>query len=368
MRYLKLDQYLISELFGTFVGSIVFILFILLMFQMLRLADFLIIHGAAAFILGRVVSYMIISFLPIAFPLAFLISLLTTMGRLSTDSELIAIKACGISTTRLTLPLFVFAIPVVLTSMALNWKWVPWAELESRRTINKIGSTKTVTAIHEGTFTSGFFDMLIFADKVDTRKNLLHHVFIYDERETTNPAAYIAKDAELIPVKTASDFSTAMVLRLHNGSTHQNNLETHTYEKMAFNTYDLFLKNDEGDDGMVTKPQMIPQKDLLDRIAHTTQNSFEGREMRAEYWRRYATALSPLIFVLLGIGFGAFRQRTAKTGAILTAFLIIITYWLIQTFSVAAVQRGLLSPLLAMQMPNLILLGVGFIGLRRAAW
>jgi lipopolysaccharide export system permease protein len=367
-RPLKFDRYILEETVGTFVGTCIFILFILLMFQALRLAEFFIIHGASGFMLGQMAFFMALSFLPTALPLAFLITVLIAFGRLSSDSELIAMKANGLSLTRLAAPILVFASIIVSLSIVLNNEWVPWGESAFKKTQIKIGNTRAVAAIKEGTFTSGFFDLLLFADKVDADTNRLHHVFIFDEREAKNPLAYVAKEAQIVPVKSPTELGAAIMLRLYNGGMHHNNLETHTYEKMDFDAYHLYLKVDEGGDTAIVKPHMIPQGELVEKIKNTSVENYDGREYRGEYWRRYATALSPLIFVFLGIGFGTFRYRTAKSGAILTGFIILIVYWSLQTAGTVAVQRGQLSPFFAMQLPNMVMLIAGIFGFRRASW
>jgi lipopolysaccharide export LptBFGC system permease protein LptF len=179
---------------------------------------------------------------------------------------------------------------------------------------------------------------------------------------------YIAREAELIPVKTGSDLGAAIMLRLLDGSSHHGNLKDQSYEKMEFKVYQLYLQISEGGESLIRKPEMIPQQELLSIINRTTTASFEGREMRGEYWKRFAIAFSPLIFVLLGVGFGSFRHRTAKTGAVLTAFLILSFYWTLQMAGTAAVQKGSLPPILAMQLPNLTMLILGIWGFRRSAW
>jgi lipopolysaccharide export system permease protein len=364
----KFDRYILSEVISAFFGSCIFILFILLMFQALRLAEFFIVHGASAYLLGKMTFFMAISILPSAFPLSFLLGVLISFSRLSMDGELIAMKACGIGVARMALPVSLFALVVVGFSIALNVKWVPWGEMEFKKTLIKLGNTKIVSDIKEGTFNSGFFDLLVFADKVDTRTNRMQRVFIYDEREPKNPMAYVASEAEIVSVKTTKDLGAAIMLRLFDGSTHHNTLETHTYEKMDFSIYNLYLQISEGADTTMMKPHMIPQDALIQKIKDNPITTYEGKEFRGEYWRRYATALSPLVFVLLGIGFGTFRYRTAKTGAILTGFIILTFYWILQTSGTAAVQRGSLSPFFAMQLPNIILLILGIYSFRRAAW
>lgn len=366
--FLKFDRYILEEVIGNFFGASIFILFILLMFQALRLAEFFIVHGVAGFMLGKLAFYMTLSFLPTTLPLAFLISVLLTFSRLSLDSELIAMKCSGVSMYRTAMPLVFLAVVVTTVSIALNIDWVPKGEMAFKKTEIKIRNTKAVSAVKEGAFTSGFFDLLIFADKVDQKTNRMHRVFIFDEREAQNPMTYVSREADIIPVKTNSDFASAIMLRLYDGSTHHQNFDTHTYEKMEFQTYHLYLKIDEGEDTSILKPRMIPQDDLVAKIKAFPLTTYEGREFRGEYWRRYATAMSPLIFVLLGIGFGTVKYRTAKTGAVLTGFITVLVYWTLQTAGTAALQKGTLSPLFAMQMPNILMLIAGVWGFRRAAW
>lgn len=365
---LKLDWYILEEVITTFIGASVFILFILLMFQALRLAEFFVIHGVSALVLGKLAFFMALFLTPSVVPLAFLIAVLMAFSRLSADSELVAMKANGLSLYRMSMPVFGFSIAIAALSLALNVDIVPWGETVFRTTQNKIANTKVITAVKEGAFTSGFFDLLLFADKADTKTNRMMRVFIYDEREAKNPLTYVAREAEVVPLKTDSELTSAVMLNLFDGSMHHHNLETHMYEKVDFDTYHLYLKIDEGADTTLLKPHMIPQEDLLRRIKKFGLHTYEGREFRGEYWRRQATALSPIIFVIIGIGFGAFRLRTAKAGAILISFIILFIYWFLQTYGTAALLKGIISPFLAMYLPNLIMLLIGVIRFRRAAW
>ena len=367
-RPLKFDFYILSEVVSTFLGSCIFIVFILLMLQALRLAEFFIVHGVSAILLAKMAFFLGLSFLPTALPLAFLTSVLVAFGRLSADSELIAMKASGFSMSRLSVPIFLFSIVVVGLSISLNIKWVPWGELAFKKTEIKIRNTKAVSAIREGTFTSGFFDLLIFADRVDKSKNRLYRVFIHDEREPKNPLTYVAREAEIVPIKTGSELASAIMLRLYHGSSHQNNLETHTYEKMDFDTYHLYLKISEGAESTIQKPHMIPHYELLEKIKNSTTVTYEGREYRQEYWRRYATAFSPFAFVFLGIGFGSFRNRSARASALLIGLMTLILYWTLQTAGTAAVHNGTLSAFTAMQLPNVVMLIIGLYGFYRSGW
>ena len=365
----RFDIYIITEVLSTFLGTSLFITFILLMFQALRLMDFFIIHGAPAIIILKMAFFMAISFLPIVLPLAFLISVLVGFSRFSSDSELVAMKACGLSMPRIAGSLMVPAVVAAILTLRLTMSWVPWGEASFKRTEGKLGNSRAVSAINEGAFTTGFFDLLVFADKVDTAANRLNRVFIFDEREKGNPLIYVARQAEIIPLKMKTDLGASAMFDLYDGSMHHSNWETHLYEKIDFDTYHLYLKMEESkDSGGYYRPPAIPQQELIEKIATSSPDEFYGREWRGEYWRRYAVALTPIIFVFLGIGFGTFRFRSAKAGAIVTGFAIVTLYWVVQLMGQAACQKGSLSAPVAMQMPNLVMLALGAFSFYRSTW
>jgi lipopolysaccharide export system permease protein len=367
MRISRLDRYVATEVLAPFLGGASFFLFIFMMFQGLRLSDLLIVKGAGGAALGKLAGYLILSFLPTALPAAFLFATLAGFGRLSADSELVAMKASGRSLGRLCLAPLALAIAVGLVTLRLNTDWCPWAEREFKRNLIRISNTKVINAIKQGTFTSGVFDLLIYAEHVDNRTNRLENVFIYDEREPKNPLTIVAQHGELLTVKTASEFSSAAVMRLHDGTIHSPDLSNDSYQKIDFGEYNLYLKADDINDFASMKPRMYSEGDLK-RIIGATHDAYERTELQGEYWRRYAVALSPLIFVFLGIGFGTVRTRSVRAGASLVSVLVLILYWTSQAGAAVLLQRHLLPPPLAMQIPNLMLAVAAVIGFRRAAW
>jgi lipopolysaccharide export system permease protein len=351
-RLLRLDRYIFGEVLGPFIGGTLFFLFIFLMFQVLRLADFFIVHGVSILILAKLTGLLMISFLPVALPVAFLISVLMAFGRLSSDSELIAMKATGFSMLRLAVPVIGLAVIVVLLSAGLNLSWVPWTMRTYKSNLIKVSNTKVVSAIREGTFTTGFFDMLIFADKVDNKTNQLQRVFIYDEREPNNPLTVVANSGEIVPVRTNSELASAALLKLYNGSIHRND-----------------AKVDEGADSATIKPKMLSYGELRDKINSTDLKTYEGREWRGEYWKRFTVAFAPLIFVFLGIGFGTVRTRSVRAGAGLVALVTLATYWSLQIWATIQTQRGVfLPPAVLMEIPNFVVAVAAVYSFRKASW
>lgn len=364
----KIDRYLLTEIAGPFIGGVVFFLFVFLMFQVIRLAEIFILHGVSAAILLKITGYMTLSFLPMSLPVAFLIAVLVGFGRLSADSELVALKAGGLSLLRLTAPVGAVALLIVALSFMLNLEWVPKGDRALKSLLIRVSNTKVVSSIKEGTFTTGFFDLLIYTDRIDVDTNRMDRVFIYDERDPQNPLTVVAREGEFVSVRTDSELASAAMLRLYDGSIHKNELGRDSYERIGFREYKLFLKVDEGDDTHQTKPKMYAWRELGQKIAEQEPGSHWHRELRAELARRYAVALSPLLFVFLGVGFGTVRTRSVRAGALLIALIVTVSYWGLQLLGTVLAKQGVLPPHLAMQIPNAVMMILAVTSFRAASW
>jgi lipopolysaccharide export LptBFGC system permease protein LptF len=78
--------------------------------------------------------------------------------------------------------------------------------------------------------------------------------------------------------------------------------------------------------------------------------------------------MTPLFFVLLGIGFGTVRTRGARMGVMLVAFVTMAIYWQVQVSSIWIGEKGYLPAWLSVQIPNLLVASVGWFTFRRASW
>ncbi len=367
LRPSLVDRYLAAEIAAPFVGGLAFFSFVFLMFQLLRLAEFFIVHGVPFMSLLKLTALLCVSFLPFALPISFLIGIMLAFGRLSSDSELVALKAGGYSLRRLTAPALGLAIVISGLSMMLNMDWAPMAEKELRQQLTEIGNTKIVSAIQEGTFTSGFYDLLIFADKVNPKNNQMRGVFIYDERDPGNPLTVVARHGRWITRRTDNGGSEA-VLRLQDGNIHRSEATEGSYQKIDFEQYRLFLKIEGGNRGVGEKPKMLSTTEISQALKNTPNtNSRRYRLLLGEYWRRIAVGLAPLCFLLLGVGQGSIPTRSIRSGSALIAFGVLLGYHQLLAWGSALIEGGTLPAWLALQIGNVITVVWGLFAFRSAS-
>lgn len=370
----KIDQYVLVEFISPFIGGIVFFTFIFLMFQALRLAELLIIKGVTLTIIGKIVTYNVMQFLPFTIPVAFLMAVLVSFGRMSADSEIVAMKATGISLRRLTLPILFCSIVVASFSLFLNLDWVPLSNSKLKALLVKANNTKIATALQEGTFTSGFYDILIYAGKLQSDTGKMKHVFIYDERKPNFPFVMIAKEGELLKIETENELGSEVGLRLFNGSIHriynsqEGNTQKQEHQRYDFSEEISYLQITEGSDSFATKPKSMTFTQLQKARSKEGATPHFRRQIDNEIHGRFSQALSTLFFTFLGIGFGVSRSRSNRASAVLVTLLSIVVFYSLKVLGSELAVSGSLPAVLAAHLPNLVFLGVGLWIYRKANW
>jgi LPS export ABC transporter permease LptF len=368
MRIKKIDRYIFKEVLNPFLAGIFFFSFVFLLFQMLRMAEELIVNNAPFSLVLKLLGALIVNFMPLGIPVSFLVGVLFAFARLSGDSEVVAMKAGGMSLLSISKSVFALSVMVSMVSLLLTLNWAPWSEVAMRNTLIKIGNRKFASAINEGTFTTGFFNLLLFTEKANHRSGNMEHVFIYDERDEKHPVTVVAKTGELIRVQSNEDDLGGVVMQLQDGAIHQSETNTSNYSKVDFKTYQIFFDIPDTTGKFGFKPKMFGVGQLLEKINSPDTNPNFRRELKTDYWRRFSIALAPILFVLLGMGFGTVRTRGARAGTILVAFVVMAVYWQLQVTGIYLGEKGTVVPWLAVQLPNVVIALAGWFTFKRASW
>lgn len=376
-----LYRYIIEETFRPFVGAATFFLFVLLMFQFIRLSDFFVVHNVSGYSILTLMSYLGLTFTPVILPIAFLLAVLLGFGRLSTDSEVLAMRASGVSVYSMLVPVLGLGLLLSSVTMFCNFYFVPYGARMFRYELYRISNTKAIATIHSGTFTEGFFDLVLYADEVDSKKNTLKKVLIYDERKQGSPVTVVARSGEILNNLKDEKGVPGLVLRLFQGNVHRGNPSQNVYEKTDFDTYDIFLRIETAKIVGLDAPKTMDISSLNARMLEIKSKIAEGKglevlsddekreyiEIGVEFWKRFALASSCLIFALMGVAFGVVRTRTVRSNSFLICILVLLFYWGIYSVGLNVASEGKIPAYVGMFAANGILLMIALFTLRRVA-
>lgn len=357
----KAIQYIFFEMLPGFVVGLVVFVSIILMFQVLRLTDFALVHGVDLKTIAEIVMYICISMLPALFPMSLLFAVLLTYGRLSTDSEIVAMKAAGLHMGVLLTPAVLIGLLVSVLSAQTSFEIAPWGNRQFEVLYTRLGNTKAAATIKSGTFSEGFFDMVVYANEVDSDKGELKHVFIYDEKNGDTPLTIIAKSGLIVPDPEKPGHQ--VLLRLNDGDIHRKGT-SHT--KIKFDTYDLKLVDPIKQEEKDKSPPSLTLADLRQLVNKPGVSDEDRRTYITETHKRWAIAVLCPVFALLGVGLGTNTNRRAqRAGGMILCILLIIVYWVLYIAFEGLARSGTLTPGIAIWTPNVLFALFGFESLRR---
>lgn len=337
MRGTRAIRYIFFETLPAFLMGVLIFVGILLMFQALRLTDFVIGHGVGLRTIGQIVVYLSVSFLPVILPMSLLFSVLLTYARLSNDSEIVAFKSLGLNMAQLAIPAVLLSIAATLMSAQTSFYLGPWGNRKFELLIHDLGRQKVGAAIREGVFTEGFFDLVLYANKVDSKAGILGDVFIYDEHDPKTPVTIIAKSGHLIQEQTKAGASA--LLRLTDGNIHRTHLNTYT--KVDFKTFDINLFNPYEQGEREKSPPSMTLDDLRAKLKQTDLSKEDRTRLEIEFHRRWSLSGACLIFALLGVGLGTVtNRRSARGGGFVMCLILLISYWVLYMSAESVARSG----------------------------
>ena len=121
-----LFRYILFEVLGPFIVGLVILSFVLLMFQLLKLTELIVSYGVAVGDIGLLLLYIFPPFFTFTIPMSFLLAVLLAVSRLSSDSEITALKAGGVGLKQLYPPIFVLSLAMVALTAFLALYADPW--------------------------------------------------------------------------------------------------------------------------------------------------------------------------------------------------------------------------------------------------
>jgi lipopolysaccharide export system permease protein len=352
MSHARINRYIRNEISIPVILSLLIFTFVLLMGRIPRLTELVVSKGVPAGEIVLLFSYLLPTFFSITVPLSFLLGILLAFGRLSADSEFIALKASGVSLYSLLRPVLVMAI---LFSMLTAWLTIsvePAGKTAFRSKIFEIASSRASVGIRPGIFNDDFEGLVLYTRDMDERQGVMKNVFISDEREGETPATIVARTGRFIP----NPENYSLTLRLSNGTIHRRpaNEKKATYQIIGFSNYDINL-----DIGKQLSPGQERHRSRgelswteLDEAYRTSDNEKARYKFSVEKHKRIAIAFAPLVFALVGVPLGLQSHRSGKGAGFAMALGISLIYYLLLSIASTLAGKGTLPAAIALWLPN----------------
>jgi lipopolysaccharide export system permease protein len=353
--------YVMKELGSILLLSLGVLTFILVLSRLGKLTDLVINKGVDLKDIAFLIAYSSPPYLIFTLPMSFLLATIVVLGRLSTENEILALKASGINLKYLFVPVTVMGLTIVCVGLLNTNLLLPRSGDLFRGTLVNIVKKGIAIEDKEGVFNDTIPGIVIYIDKVDTENRSLSGVIVSDDRDKEVKQTISATKGyiKLDPVTLDLTFV------LENGSLHRWEKAKDAYRSLSFKHYTF---------SMNLASMISPGRELRKRAyemdskelnkALLTANEADRYDLYIEIYNRISIPFSSLAFVLLTVPLGIKRRVEGKFSGVFYSLLLFIFYYVLMALT-ENLGKGLHLPALFVSfVPNMVIAGIGLYLLR----
>ncbi|MHB8413041.1 MAG: LptF/LptG family permease [Candidatus Acidiferrales bacterium] len=355
-----LDRYVFREVASHALLGLAVFTFVFFVPQLVLLMA-LIVQHAGTF---RETASLFLSSIPpvlvFTLPMSMLVGVLIGLGRLSADSEIVALNASGISLRRLLVPIGAIALTATILALTITL-WLGPRSLRTLRSLEtRLRTSQASFAVQPRVFDERFPHFILYVQDVGASGTRWRGVFLADSNSSAGSKVTLAKDA-IVAADPRQDKLTL----------HFDDLSTHEFNPKDPNHYDLSTSAVQSMNLSLENPATashIPRK-ISDKERSLREllavRGTGWRDARIELQERFAFPAACLLFALLGVPVGVRPRRGGRAAGFVLTILLICAYYLLFVTGVHFAQQGSVTPALGVWMANIATLLVGLILLRR---
>lgn len=350
MRILR--TYFLKEFIGPLFLGLGVLTFVMILGNLIKITDLVINKGVDIISVSKLFLLMVPALIKYTLPIASLSAVLLSIGRLSNDNEIVAIKTSGINLISLMLPLLFVGLILSLILVIFNDRVIPYAHYALRKTLVEMGIKNPTAALEPGVFINSFEKYTLFIYQIE--ENKLINVRIYEPQGENKPTrTIIAKKGEFISIPEKKIIKLKLVDGTSDEPDPNNPLN---FYKINFKNYfmTLNLNRAENKERVEKKPKDMTIPELNAEISRLRKGGIDPAPLITEINEKIALAFSCFMFILLGIPMAVITRRREKSINFSIAFLIVGIYYLLLIGSEALSLQGALNPQIAMWLPNII--------------
>jgi lipopolysaccharide export system permease protein len=300
-------------------------------------------------------------------PWGFLTAILLVFGRMSADSELIALKANGVSMPRVCVPVFVTAVILTLVCFWINIEVAPRAEQAMTRAIVDIATSNPAALFRQDEVVDAFPDRRVYVGGKDG--NRLKNIIVFEMNEDFRPTKMIhAREGMLTP----DIGNSRLLLRLFEARFEQrdskNPRDISRIQQgivMEEGVFPLALERFFSEFQTNRRLSSYTLGDLLEQLKIS-----EGKkhlEMVVELNKRFSTALSCMAFALIAIPLGITTHRKETSVGFAISLVVAFSYFFFIIMAETFRGQAGAHPTLLIWIPNILFFGLGIWLFRRLA-
>lgn len=358
---LKFNIYLLKELSYILLLSLGILTFILVLSRLGKIADLVINKGVGLKDVVFLIAFSIPPYLTFTLPMAFLLSVIVVLGRLSTENEVLVLKASGVNLKWLLLPIASVGLFITICGLLNTNFLLPQCSGLFRDTLINVVRRGISVDDKEGVFNDTVPGVVIYINKVDDKKRLLTGIVVSDDRDKNIKQTISAENGYV----NMDPDTFELTFMLRNGSLHRWEKETDTYRNVSFQDYTFTMNLSQMVQmrGVRKMPYEMDHIELKKALAKS-ENRNDRYDLLLEIYKKVSLPLSSLAFVFLTVPLGVKRKTEGKFSGALYSLLLFVFYYILMAMTDSFGKNLNAHPGLVTFIPNAIIAVFGFYLLR----
>jgi lipopolysaccharide export system permease protein len=311
--------------------------------------------------------YLVPFFMLLVVPVACMLSVFLTFLRMSTDRELVALKAGGVSIYQMMAAPLVFCVLCAGLSLSISLHWLSWGMGNFRATIMEIANTRARIVIQPGVFNQDIPGLTLFARQVDPATGNLRQVIVEDRSRPGSTLTIVAPEGT-----TATDEVRGEILfHLRDGRIYKADGEN--VSVLGFSEYSVRLDLDKLFKGLELG-EIKPKEMSWRQLAGLDLNRYEAemgeryvRKVLVEVHKRWALPAACIVLGIFALPLACAFEGLRRQLGVALALVMFLVYYSMLSLGLSTGEAGTVPPVVGLWAPNVLFLVAGLYGLRLTA-
>jgi lipopolysaccharide export system permease protein len=373
-----LDRYVFRQVFITCLGAVGFFTFILLTAKVLRELLTFMLTGQLTILTAIPLVGLLIPFVIVyTLPMGLLCGILLVLGRLSAESETIAMRAAGQSLTRICRPIYALAIVATIGAVAINLYYMPLAITKQREQLAQVVRGDPLKMIVPKTFVRDFRNAIVYVN--EKKGDELRDVWIWELDRDQRVTRFLRAESGRLDLDEANN---QLVVTLHNVAGENRSAKdpedfTSPPQQLFFESTSHGLSLDYlfGQQTFRRKIDWLTWHELRSEEArlekpvanlNDTERLKELVKVRFSMQEKLSTAFSVISFALIAVPLGITVSRRETSANLGVALALALAYYFLTIAAEWMDHFPTIRPDLFLWVPNLIFVVVAILLHRRA--
>ena len=357
-----LSRTLFREIFSSAALGCTLFTLVLFLERARPLFEFLVRDSGSPRLVAYLFALVLPQALPYAIPLGVLVATLITLSRMSSDGEITAMRAAGVSGRRVAPPILFFGFLMMLVAAAASLWLTPWSIRERTKIQNQLISGQLTAEVQARVFQEQFPNSIVYISDIPSSVNTRwHRVFLFDITPSSDrgdsPRLTLATDAVAVPDAAQNRIQ----LSLSNASTYDVGKDPSEYRVSSTGRPNDMLLQAKPNDPLPSRPVAELDTGPLYKLAYRNLTDREkSLEARIELHQRLALPFACMLLALTGIPLGVGSRRAGKSSAYVLTVALALLYFTGLINAINFGRQGTIPAGFAVWIPNLAFAVLGF--------